>query len=488
MKISAKNIEGNLYRLCGLTLATACLLIVLYGLGSLPLLSLNEARRAIPIAGMFNSSNWLLPYLNGDLYIDKPPLFYWASLLFALVFNTVNEWIARLPSALSALLVIYFSYRITAARENKWQALAVAVVLITCTDFVIFARRSEIEMLLTALCASSVFFAYRYIVLEKSRTSIYFSFALMGAAILCKGPVALLFCQFPVLCFALAEKNSRARVYLLCWQGWLLMLAIGASWYVIVTLQEGADIWQRVIHADIQKKISGSNSDPFYSYAQTLLASFLPWILLLPFTPKASWKSFSVTLSPRFFLYAAGIPFLALSLFANKHAKYLLPAYPAFAILVGCRLIDMAQAWPRRQQKWLLGTGITLLLAYFSFFAFIEGKVFDYRVQALPAFTQLAARYNNSQLVSLDEVDMRTAYYYRQPIHTVDATQIASLRDSKATLLLIEKEKWGKNLDLTGWQPALKLNPYISKDQTATLYANPAFVKQYGERIVLDQQ
>ncbi|HQQ63674.1 MAG TPA: glycosyltransferase family 39 protein [Pseudomonadales bacterium] len=488
MKISAKNTGENLYRLCTLTMATACLFIVLYGLGSLPLLSLNEARRAIPIAGMFSSGNWLLPYLNGELYIDKPPLFYWVSLFFAVIFQSVNEWIFRLPSALSALLVIYASYKTAAARENKWHALAVVVVLTTCTDFVMFARRCEIEMLLTALCAGSLFFAYQFIVLEKSKPFVYASFAFMGAAMLCKGPVALLFCQLPLLAFAAIEKDLRARAYLLCWQGWLLMLMIGASWYVAVTAQEGIDIWHRVIHADIQKKISGSNSDPFYSYAQTLLASFLPWILLLLFTPKASWQGFTCSTGRRFFLYASAIPFLALSLFANKHAKYLLPAYPAFAILFGYRILDMAQAWPQRRQKLLLGTGVILLFGYCVYFAFGEGKIFGYRVQALPAFTQLAARYKDSELVSFDEVDMRTVYYYRQPIRTVDATQIASLHDGKPTLLLIEKEKWGKNLDLAGWQPALKLNPYISKDQTATLYANPAFTRQYGDRISLGQE
>jgi 4-amino-4-deoxy-L-arabinose transferase-like glycosyltransferase len=486
MNVAPKNIEGNIYRLCGIVVATMCLFIALYGLGSLPLLSLNEARRAVPIAGMFNNGNWLLPYLNGELYIDKPPLFYWASLLFAAIFRTVNEWIIRLPSALSALLIIYCSYRTATAHENKWHALSVAVALITCTNFVLFARRGEIEMLLTALCAGSLYCAYHYILLQKEKIFCYASYVLMGAAILCKGPVALLFCQLPVLLFAILEKDVRARGYFACWQGWLLMLFIGASWYAVVTLQEGMDVWHRVFSADIQDKISGSNSDPFYSYLESLSADFLPWIFLLLITPRATWNSFTQTRSRRFFLYAVMIPLLTLSFFANKHAKYLLPAYPAFAMLLGCRVLDWAQGWSQRRQKYLLGTALILLLGYAGYFSVAEERFFSFRVQALPVFTALANRYTDTDLLSFNEVDMRSVYYYQHPIQTVDATKIINLRDqSKPTLLLIEKEKWGKNLDLAGWQPALKLNPYISKGQTATFYANAAFVAQHGNTIIL---
>lgn len=47
-----------------------------WGLGDIALLSFNEARRAVPAEGMFRSGDWLLPRLNGELYLAKPPLLY----------------------------------------------------------------------------------------------------------------------------------------------------------------------------------------------------------------------------------------------------------------------------------------------------------------------------------------------------------------------------------------------------------------------------
>jgi len=53
--------------------------VFFWGLGDIPLLTFNEARRAVPAANMVANGNWLLPELNGALYITKPPLIYWAA-------------------------------------------------------------------------------------------------------------------------------------------------------------------------------------------------------------------------------------------------------------------------------------------------------------------------------------------------------------------------------------------------------------------------
>ena len=76
------------------------------------LMSLNEGRRALAIQEMVASGNWLLPHLNGELYLTKPPLLYWLSSAFAM-FGGVNEWTLRLPSALAAIAVLFMVYRYT---------------------------------------------------------------------------------------------------------------------------------------------------------------------------------------------------------------------------------------------------------------------------------------------------------------------------------------------------------------------------------------
>lgn len=471
--------DDRTFRQCTVALALMACAIVFWGLGSIPLMTLNEARRAVPITGMFQSGSWLLPYLNNELYVDKPPLFYWAALLFASVFNSINEWVFRLPSALSAIGIIGACFVITRESLGKWQALFVALVLATCTNFVIFARRCEIEMLLTALCAGSFLFAFRFIVLQKSRASIYWSYALMGAALLCKGPVALLFVQLPIL--LMAWKNPRARTYLACWQGWLLLLGIGLSWYAAVTHELGMDVWKRAYQADIQQKIAGqTNRDPVYAYLLYLLPDFLPWTLLLLATPAKTLRGWRTQPALHFFAYGSAVPLIALSLFSNKHAKYLLPAYPAMAILVGYRISEIFQTSPARTRKILLALSTLLLAGYLVFFAVFEKDVFSYRFSAMPAVTQLAKDYPDAHMSSYQEVDMRTVYYYGHPIDILNPAEVirASSSDSPV-LLLVEKDKWLATIEQRNWQEVTRLDPYIGKQQTAVVLGNTAFFMHY---------
>ncbi|HSC74613.1 MAG TPA: glycosyltransferase family 39 protein [Pseudomonadales bacterium] len=452
--------------------------IIFWGLGSIPLMSLNEARRAIPISGMFQTGNWLLPYLNGELYIDKPPLFYWASLLFACVAGTINEWIFRLPSALAASAIMFATFMVCRRTFDKWQALFAVLVLATCTNFVIFARRGEIEMLLTALCSGSLFCAHEFIVGNGKLRTLYCSYLLMGAALLCKGPVALLFVHLPVL--LMTWQQPRARVFIGHPLGWLLMLAVGLSWYGVVTQQLGMDVWQRVFQADISQKIAGhTNRDPLYSYALYVLADFMPWVLLLLLAPMKTWRNWRSNPSRMFFLYGALVPFIVLSLFANKHAKYLLPAYPAMAILVSARLAEFFNEGSRKIRLAFTSMVLLLLTGYLVFFAALESKIFNYRFSAMQDIHQLAQQYPATTVYGFQEVDMRTVYYLGKPVKLAAPKELAaSASNDEPAFLLLEKDKWLTLIDTSHWHEVLRLTPYTSKDQTAVVLGNDAFIKQ----------
>ena len=55
--------------------AVAIVLLFFWGLGNVPFLSVNEARRAVTVREMRAAGGWLLPYMNGELYLSKPPFF-----------------------------------------------------------------------------------------------------------------------------------------------------------------------------------------------------------------------------------------------------------------------------------------------------------------------------------------------------------------------------------------------------------------------------
>ncbi|HNI52446.1 MAG TPA: glycosyltransferase family 39 protein [Accumulibacter sp.] len=197
------------YRLLLLATVAVGALVFFWGLGSLPLLSYNEARRAIPASTMFVSGDWLLPRLNGDLYLAKPPLLYWLSAASAHLFGAANEWAVRLPSALAASVVAVLAYRYALRQFGPWPALFAVQILIANTSFAMDARRAQIEMLLTALCFSSLLAALHYTRGDGDRRWLWLSYLLLGAATLTKGPLALLFVTLPLLANALYQRQPR---------------------------------------------------------------------------------------------------------------------------------------------------------------------------------------------------------------------------------------------------------------------------------------
>jgi 4-amino-4-deoxy-L-arabinose transferase-like glycosyltransferase len=87
-----------------------------------PLIEPDETRYAQIAIEMIESRDWVTPTLDGQAYLDKPPLMYW---LTALSFQTfgMNETAARIPSMLSAfatILLVYGWGQLILNRRSAW--------------------------------------------------------------------------------------------------------------------------------------------------------------------------------------------------------------------------------------------------------------------------------------------------------------------------------------------------------------------------------
>ena len=162
------NAEGGYRFALGLAVLST-VAIFLWGLGSIPLMSLNEARRAVPLQEMVASGDWLLPTLNGQLYIVKPPLLYWLTASLAWVSGSTGEWVVRLPSAVAALTTAWAVFATARHSFGRWPALFALLVLVANAGIASFGRRGEIEMLLTALCTGALLAVFRYLFTGGSR-------------------------------------------------------------------------------------------------------------------------------------------------------------------------------------------------------------------------------------------------------------------------------------------------------------------------------
>ena len=175
----------------------ASVVIFFWGTWSLPIVSLNEGRRMLVVKEMLAGQHWLIPTINEEIYITKPPLFYWVAAIFALLLRTTAEWALRLPSLLSALFITWFTFARVKKYAGRWPALFAAIILITSYKFTLYARRAEIEMLLALCCTVALFLFLDFLKKPEVRWPLYLSYLFWGLAFLTKGPAALPFSCLP---------------------------------------------------------------------------------------------------------------------------------------------------------------------------------------------------------------------------------------------------------------------------------------------------
>ncbi len=441
------------------------LIAIFWGLGSMNLTSLNEGRRALAIKEMFNSGDWLIPRLNGELYLTKPPFLYWISASFSYLLGGVTEWTLRLPSAFAAVAVLCMTYQYTNKYFGMWAALFAAQLLIANAGFAMLARRAEIEMLLTALCVGAIFSAVHYIKQEGKRYWIYLSYFLLGLAVLTKGPVAMLFVTLPLIMAAFWTKDLRVKQLLTNKTGWLIFLVVSLSWYAIVSMKLGPDIWATIIKRDMVGKMQGDNNvKPILSYIGWIAVDFLLLVGLLLVKPKALFKQYQYQISFIIPLLVIVVPLIVFSVFSNKHAKYLLPIYPFLAIVLGVQLARIFESGNRYIKVAILAMGILLPLIFAGFYTFAEARIFDYRVSVFPKFRVWSATVNESKLYTYGDIDSRLIYYASKPVQSLDNTTLNAMRQNhESMILLIEADQLAEispNADckLEEFQPYLKKN------------------------------
>ena len=177
------------------------------------------------------------------------------------------------------------------------------------------------------------------------------------------------------------------------------------------------------------------------------------------------WGPTGPTPAGRLHLHGVLWPLLVLSLLANKHAKYLLPAYPAAAALLGLRLADFAQHSPRRWR--VLAAGAVLLLAgWVGYYAFGEARLYRYRYAGLGELAT-ALRAGNGPVLSLMPVDARLLYYYGAPIPVVDAATVRARAAHGPLRLVVENARDPGLPDGIDRCATERFTPYLKRRRTA---------------------
>ena len=328
----------------------------------------DEGRYAEIAREMAVTGDWITPRLNGIKYFEKPPLQYWAT---AAAFKTfgLHGWTARLWTALTGFLTLLLVW--WAGRRFFGQAAGnyAALVIGSSFFFLGLGHVNTLDMgltLFTTLALVGFCAAEQEGVSEPARKrAMLVTWAAMGLAVLSKGLVGIVLPGATLVLYMLLSRDWQLlrRLHLLA--GLAIFLAITAPWFVAVSLKNPEFPWFFFIHEHLLRYATSEarREGPVYYFVPILLAGFLPWVVVML---AAMWD---VLRNPR--ALASNRPALVLviwsififaffSLSGSKLPSYILPIFPALALLMGRRLAGIETrrlAWETVPIVFIAGAG-----------------------------------------------------------------------------------------------------------------------------------
>lgn len=345
--------------------------MLLYPCVSFPLFEPDEGRYAQIPREMLMADEWIVPMLQGEAYLDKPPLFYWLVMLSYTLFG-YSDGAARFVPALamhaSVLLTYFLGRRIVGERPAFWGALLLTVSPI----FLGVGRLLVLDGLLTLWVTLGLLAAY-LAQAEKRLAMGWWRLAALACAlgILTKGPVALVLVLAP-----LWMQRRLANAAPIPWRAWLsfyaLILIAALPWYVAVCWQRPEFVryflWQHNIERFVEPF---DHIRPVWFYAPILLFGLLPVVLLAwplgRFLTGTKVGEIKLRCPALGYLLLAGLWCVCFfSLAGSKLPTYILPAFPPLCLGLGCFI--GRTAWRRSRCTIGLAAACWLLLAGSHYF------------------------------------------------------------------------------------------------------------------------
>lgn len=316
-------------------------LLLFWKLGGHDLWAPDEPYFAEGAREMVVDGQWVVPHVNGVVTTDKPPLFFWSIAGLSLLSGKVTPWTARLPSALAAIGTLLLVLRIGRRRYGPHVAMLAVLILATTMMFWVEARSAQIDSSLCFLIwvGLAAFESWRAGESNGRRAGLLF-WAALGLAVLAKGPVGLLVPLGIALVTLAVDRHFRSWKRFAPILGPIVFLAIVAAWLVPANAEHarlagGGDytVWGALHKHFIERALHGMHhKQPPWYYLWVLPVQLLPWSAIAPGALVLAWRQRKPI--DRFLIVAALFVVLFFSISPEKRDLYILPAFPAFALLI----------------------------------------------------------------------------------------------------------------------------------------------------------
>jgi 4-amino-4-deoxy-L-arabinose transferase-like glycosyltransferase len=286
---------------------------------------------------MYTSGDWIAPRRMGEIWVDYPPMIYWTGTATSHLLGGFSEFALRLPNSLAAIALALITAWAASRWRGPWTGFWAGFALLTFLQFAYEAVNYRPDVLFSLFIGAGMVVYAKGAGERPSWLLRVAGFALLGLAMLSKGPLGLL---LPGLVLTLWHGSRREwrRVLELAPLA-LVSMAVYMPWFVACARAMGADSILSELYAQSFARFVGAthrgHGQPFYYYFTQIWIDLLWWGPLLPF---AIWWGVRSGLAKdrnyQLWLWWFGVFLVFLSTAVTKRQVYMLPAYPAAALLL----------------------------------------------------------------------------------------------------------------------------------------------------------
>jgi 4-amino-4-deoxy-L-arabinose transferase-like glycosyltransferase len=431
------------------------LLIFTLALQTLSIWNLELSGRDSPrVAGiareMVVSSNYLIPRLNGENFLEYPPLGYWPIAFTLSMSQNPPDFLAFLPIVFLGAGTVLITFLIGKTLAGEQIGLMAGFILSTMPGFITLHRHCRVDPALLFFITLSL---YGLIAgYHKPRKSFLFSavfYLSMAGAFLSKGIIGAAIPIATAGVYWITRKDFTAIRKLLLTPGILLFLLPIFLWVGSVWWLEGSGIFEEVIRQSLRRFFSPSadHAKSFHFYFIPAFLHLMPWTFLPPvllwyrWGPNHSRETLPHSSLLRFALVWFLTVFIGLSLASSKRPLYLSPILPPFALLSALGWDRIREKFPRVKRQERYGLIVIFLVYIGTYFLFITPSEKEESLR--PVFEAVPNQRitANVYLVSPSEAIRGASFFYlgkKMPILNVQDLLIGQVENWPDTTLVID--------------------------------------------------
>lgn len=319
------------------------------------------------------TNQWLLPSLEGEPRIAKPPLAAWiaAAAISPTTFREIDSpdpvvrskayralaWQIRWPALACACATLLAIFHLGRTIGGVWAGLLAMTVAGSSLYFLRFGKQATTDVQLAMWSAIAMAALAHMCLVRTSWSASLIAGAAMGMALMSKGPVALLLTALPAAIFLVLQRR-RAKIAPIV-AAIIVMLLVGGAWYAFVAMRIPG-VWERW-RIELLRSDPAESPDNPLSYV-SLFSNMLPWSIV--FVHGLIWTALTWrerngwTLALLFVI----VPVVVMSFFPDRKERYLLPLLAPASIVTARGLSAMLDPTdPRRIPPWVQWTTIFVI-------------------------------------------------------------------------------------------------------------------------------